>query len=48
VFVPKQMWHRAHHGGSGYSTRLAMNGYPQLLHNFQLSEELRPPTQQPR
>ena len=41
VFVPKQMWHRAHHGGTGYSTRLAMNGYPQLLHNFQLSEEMR-------
>jgi mannose-6-phosphate isomerase-like protein (cupin superfamily) len=43
VFVPKQMWHRAHHGGTGYSTRLAMNGYPNLLHNFQLIEELRAP-----
>jgi len=43
VFVPKQMWHRAHHGGTGYSTRLAMNGYPNLLHNFQLTEELRAP-----
>jgi mannose-6-phosphate isomerase-like protein (cupin superfamily) len=42
VFVPKQMWHRAHHGGTGYSTRLAMNGYPQLLHNFQRREELQP------
>ena len=42
VFVPKQMWHRAHHGGTGFSTRLAINGYPQLLHNFQLTEELRP------
>ena len=41
VFVPKQMWHRAHHGGSGYSTRLAMNGYPDLLHDYQLREELR-------
>ena len=41
VFVPKQTWHRAHHGGAGYSTRLAMNGYPQLLHNFQRTEELR-------
>src|SRR5262245_46625693 len=41
VFVPKQTWHRAHHGGTGYSTRLAMNGYPQLLHNFQLMEELK-------
>jgi quercetin dioxygenase-like cupin family protein len=38
VFVPKQMWHRARHGGTGYSTRLAMNGYPQLLHNFQPKE----------
>jgi mannose-6-phosphate isomerase-like protein (cupin superfamily) len=46
VFVPKQMWHRAHHGGAGYSTRLAINGYPQLLHNFQLSEELQ--TEPPR
>jgi mannose-6-phosphate isomerase-like protein (cupin superfamily) len=41
VFVPKQTWHRALHGGTGYSTRLAMNGYPQLLHNFQPAEELR-------
>jgi mannose-6-phosphate isomerase-like protein (cupin superfamily) len=41
VFVPKQVWHRAHHGGSGYSTRLAMNGYPDLLHDYQLREELR-------
>jgi mannose-6-phosphate isomerase-like protein (cupin superfamily) len=38
VFVPKQMWHRARHGGTGYSTRLAMNGYPQLLHNYQPKE----------
>ena len=41
VYVPKQTWHRAHHGGTGFSTRLAMNGYPQLLHNFQLNEDLR-------
>jgi mannose-6-phosphate isomerase-like protein (cupin superfamily) len=41
VFVPKQLWHRAHHGGTGYSTRLAMNGYPQLLHNFQRREEMK-------
>jgi mannose-6-phosphate isomerase-like protein (cupin superfamily) len=48
VFVPKQMWHRARHGGEGYSTRLAMNGYPQLLHNYQLSEELQTaPANQP-
>jgi len=41
VFVPRQTWHRAHHGGTGYSTRLAMNGYPDLLHNFQPREETR-------
>jgi quercetin dioxygenase-like cupin family protein len=41
VFVPKQMWHRAHHGGTGYSTRLAMNGYPDLLHNFQPDDQPR-------
>jgi mannose-6-phosphate isomerase-like protein (cupin superfamily) len=40
VYVPKQTWHRAHHGGTGYSTRVAMNGYPDLLHNYQLQEEL--------
>ena len=41
VYVPKQMWHSAQHGGTGFSTRLAMNGYPQLLHNFQPTEELK-------
>ena len=41
VYVPKQVWHRAHHGGTGPSTRLAMNGYPQMLHNYQPIEELR-------
>jgi mannose-6-phosphate isomerase-like protein (cupin superfamily) len=41
VYVPKQTWHRAHHGGSGPSTRLAMNGYPDLLHDYQPNEELR-------
>jgi hypothetical protein len=41
VFVPRQMWHRAHHGGTGCSTRLAMNGYPQLLHNYQPKDEMR-------
>ena len=40
VYVPKQTWHRAHHAGTGYSTRVAMNGYPDLLHNYQPSEEL--------
>lgn len=41
VYVPKQLWHRAHHGGTGYSTRLAMNGYPDMLHNYQPTEEMR-------
>ena len=41
VYVPRQTWHRALHGGTGFSTRLAMNGYPQLLHNFQPTDELR-------
>jgi mannose-6-phosphate isomerase-like protein (cupin superfamily) len=41
VYVPKQNWHRAHHGGTGYSTRLAMNGYPDMLHNYQPTEEMR-------
>jgi len=41
VYAPKGMWHRAHHGGTGTSTRLAMNGYPDMLHNYQPNEELR-------
>jgi mannose-6-phosphate isomerase-like protein (cupin superfamily) len=41
VYVPQQTWHRAHHGGTGPSTRLAMNGYPDLLHDYQPNEELR-------
>src|SRR5207249_11374635 len=41
VYAPKGMWHRAHHGGTGTSTRLAMNGYPEMLHNYQPGEELR-------
>jgi len=41
VYVPKQTWHRAHHGGTGSSTRLAMNGYPDMLHNYQPTEEMR-------
>jgi mannose-6-phosphate isomerase-like protein (cupin superfamily) len=41
VYAPRDMWHRAHHGGTGTSTRLAMNGYPEMLHNYQPSEELR-------
>jgi mannose-6-phosphate isomerase-like protein (cupin superfamily) len=40
VYAPKQMWHRATHAGTGWSTRLAMNGYQDLLHDYQPSEEL--------
>lgn len=39
VYAPKQTWHLASHGGTGMSTRLAMNGYQDLLHNYQPSEE---------
>ena len=41
VYVPKQTWHRAHHAGTGFSTRVAMNGYPDLLHDYQPNDELR-------
>jgi mannose-6-phosphate isomerase-like protein (cupin superfamily) len=41
VYVPKGLWHRAHHGPGGRSTRLAMNGYPEMLHNYQPNDELR-------
>jgi hypothetical protein len=41
VYVPKQTWHRAHHRGTGPSTRLAMNGYPDLLHDYLPNEEFR-------
>lgn len=40
VYAPKQMWHRATHAGTGWSTRLAMNGYQDLLHDYQPREEL--------
>jgi quercetin dioxygenase-like cupin family protein len=39
VYVPKQTWHLASHGGTGMSTRLAMNGYQDLLHNWEPTEE---------
>lgn len=39
VYVPKQMWHLASHGGTEMSTRLAMNGYQDLLHSYQPTEE---------
>jgi len=40
VYTPKQTWHRARFAGSDMATRLAMNGYPDLLHNLQTAEEL--------
>jgi quercetin dioxygenase-like cupin family protein len=40
VYAPKQMWHLASFAGSsGQSTRLAMNGYQDLLHNYEVTEE---------
>ena len=41
VYVPKQTWHRAHHCRTGPSTRLLMNGYPDVMHDYQPNEELR-------
>lgn len=38
VYVPKGRYHRASFGGSGMSTRLAINGYPAGLHNYQAPE----------
>jgi quercetin dioxygenase-like cupin family protein len=35
VYAPKQTWHLASFAGNGMSTRLAMNGYQDLLHNYQ-------------
>jgi len=40
VYAPKQMWHRARFGGTGMATRLAMNGYQDLLHDYQPRAEL--------
>jgi len=38
VYVPKGRYHRASFGGQGMATRLAINGYPQGLHNYQVPE----------
>lgn len=38
VYVPKGRYHRATYGGEGMATRLAINGYPQGLHNYPGSE----------
>ena len=35
VYVPKGRYHRASYGGEGMATRLAINGYPQGLHNYE-------------
>ena len=40
VYAPRQTFHRAHFAGTGPSTRLAMNGYPDMLHNYQPNAEL--------
>lgn len=40
VYTPKQTWHRARFAGSAQACRLAMNGYQDLLHNYQPREEL--------
>ena len=40
VYAPRQMWHRARFGGTEMATRLAMNGYQDLLHDYQPQEEL--------
>ena len=38
VYVPKGRYHRASFGGQGTATRLAINGYPDGLHNYQTPE----------
>jgi mannose-6-phosphate isomerase-like protein (cupin superfamily) len=39
VYVPKQTRHLASHGPTPMSTRLAMTGYQDLLHNWEPTEE---------
>lgn len=41
VYTPKQTWHRARFAGTAQACRLAMNGYQDLLHDYQPQEELR-------
>jgi mannose-6-phosphate isomerase-like protein (cupin superfamily) len=38
VYVPKQRWHLASFAGDGMSSRLAMNGYPDLAHSYEAQE----------
>jgi mannose-6-phosphate isomerase-like protein (cupin superfamily) len=40
VYAPQQTWHRARFGGTELACRLAMNGYQDLLHNYQPLDEL--------
>jgi mannose-6-phosphate isomerase-like protein (cupin superfamily) len=35
VYTPRQTWHRARFAGTDLACRLAMNGYQDLLHNYQ-------------
>lgn len=35
VYTPQQTWHRARFAGDSLACRLAMNGYQDLLHNYQ-------------
>jgi quercetin dioxygenase-like cupin family protein len=39
VYAPKQTWHRARFAGTELACRLAMNGYQDLLHNYQAPGE---------
>jgi mannose-6-phosphate isomerase-like protein (cupin superfamily) len=39
VYTPKQTWHRARFAGDSLACRLAMNGYQDLLHDYQPPEE---------
>jgi mannose-6-phosphate isomerase-like protein (cupin superfamily) len=40
VYAPKQTWHRARFAGTAQACRLAMNGYQDLLHDYQPLDEL--------
>jgi len=42
VYTPKQTWHRARFAGSSLACRLAMNGYQDLLHDYQPPDEVSP------
>jgi mannose-6-phosphate isomerase-like protein (cupin superfamily) len=42
VYTPAQTWHRARFGGTEIACRLAMNGYQDLLHDYQPLDEIRP------